>query len=294
MSESNLVYLAFAAVYLVWGTSFAVTKVMVLSTPPFAAGALRFLLAGGLLMAFTRIRGLALPLNAREWRHVIVMALLQICGSAGLNIIAAQHIYSNQAALLNASGSLWIPLLGAWGRQGDPISVRVGSGLAFGFVGVVLLLWPHDGYSLDTFPWQLVAMLAAFNWSIGTIYYRRAMVQTAMPVVLGLAMLGGSAILGGIGLLQGEWGRLTLTPGGVFSISYLAILNSCLAYSAYVFLMSRTTPAKLATYGYVNPAIAAVTGWILLGEALSSLQLAGMLVILGGVVCVTFPDRRQT
>jgi drug/metabolite transporter (DMT)-like permease len=288
------VYLAFAAVYLVWGTSFAVTKVMVLSTPPFAAGALRFLLAGGLLMAFTRIRGLALPQDVREWRHVLVMTLLQIVGSAGLNIVAAQHIFSNQAALLNASGSLWIPLLGALGRRGDPISIRVGGGLALGFVGVLLLLWPHDGYALDTLPWQLVAMLAALNWSIGTIYYRRAQVQTPMPVMLGLAMLSGSVVLAGMGLMQGDWSRLTLTPGGVFSISYLAVLNSCLAYSAYVFLMSRTTPAKLATYGYVNPAIAAVTGWILLGEALSSLQLAGMLIILAGVIFVTLPERRRS
>ena len=77
----------------------------------------------------------------------------------------------------------------------------------------------------------------------------------------------------------------------MFAIGYLALLNSCLAYSSYVFLMRRTTPAQLSTYGYVNPAIAAVTGWVLLGEALSSLQVAGMAIILTGVIFVTLPER---
>ncbi len=290
LSETNLVYLAFAAVYLIWGTSFAVTKVMVLSTPPFLAGSLRFLLAGGVLLIFTRARGLVLPSDRREWRHVAVMAVLQIIGSAGFNIMAAQHIFSNQAALLNASGSLWIPLLGTFGSRGDAISRRVSVGLAVGFVGVLLLLWPHDGYALDTLPWQFLVILASLNWSIGTIYYRRMHVRTPMPVLLGLAMLGGGLVLGILGLAVGEWPHLSIGPRNAFAISYLALLNSCLAYSAFVFLMRRTTPARLATYGYVNPAIAAVTGWVLLGEALSTLQLAGMLIILAGVVFVTLPE----
>lgn len=290
-SDANLIYLAFAAVYLIWGTSFAVTKVMVLSTPPFLAGALRFLLAGTVLLIFTRLRRMSLPANWLEWRHVLVMAVLQVTGSAGLNILAAQHIFSNQAALLNASGSLWIPLLSALGPRGERISRRVGMGLAVGFVGVLLLLWPRDGYVLDTLPWQFVVILACLNWSIGTIYYRRTRVLTPMPVLLALAMLMGGVLLGGIGLAWQELPRLSLGPTNMFAIGYLALLNSCLAYSSYVFLMRRTTPAQLSTYGYVNPAIAAVTGWVLLGEALSSLQVAGMAIILTGVIFVTLPER---
>jgi drug/metabolite transporter (DMT)-like permease len=291
--EARLISLSFAAVYLIWGTSFAVTKVMVLSTPPFLAGALRFLFAGTVLFAVTRWRALALPRDIGEWRHVAVMAVLQVAGSAGLNIVAAQHIASNQAALLNASGSLWIPLLGALGPRGDAISRRVGVGLAIGFMGVALLLWPRDGYALDTLPWQGVVIVACLNWSIGTIYYRRNPVATPMPVILALAMLCGALMLGSVGLLAGEWPRLTFHISSVLAISYLALLNSCLAYSAYVFLMRRTTPARLATYGYVNPAIAAMTGWVLLGEQLSALQLIGMAVILAAVVAVTLPERHS-
>jgi len=289
--EARLVSLSFAAVYLIWGTSFAVTKVMVLSTPPFLAGASRFLLAGSVLFAVTRWRGFGLPRGLDEWRHVAVMAVLQVAGSAGLNIVAAQHIASNQAALLNASGSLWIPILGALGSRGDAISRRVGIGLAVGFVGVALLLWPRDGYALDTLPWQGVVLIACLNWSIGTIYYRRNHMTTPMPVVLSLAMLCGGMMLGAVGLATDEWPRLTFNVRSVLAIGYLALLNSCLAYSAYVFLMRRTTPARLATYGYVNPAIAAVTGWLLLGEHLSELQLMGMAVILAAVVAVTLPGR---
>lgn len=291
--ETRRIFWAFASVYLIWGTSFAVTKIMVLSTPPLLAGSLRFLLAGTVLLAVTQWRGASLPTHCREWRHVAVMAVLQVTGSAGLNILAAQHIPSNQAALLNASGSLWIPVLGALGRRGDPIGRRVALGLATGFLGVALLLWPRDGYALDTLPWQGVVLLACLNWSIGTIYYRRTTVATPMPVVLALAMLTGGVLLGVTGLLFGEWHRLHLGGAGVLAIGYLALLNSCLAYSAYVFLMERTTPARLATYGYVNPAIAAITGWILLGEALTARQLAGMTVILVSVIAVTVPERRK-
>ena len=290
-TDAQLIYLAFAAVYLIWGTSFAVTKVMVLSTPPFLAGSLRFLLAGTVLLIFTQLRRMPLPSSRREWRHVAVMAVLQVAGSAGLNIIAAQHIFSNQAALLNASGSLWIPLLSTLGPRGERISRRVGMGLAIGFVGVLFLLWPRDGYALDTLPWQFVVLLACLNWSIGTLYYRRTRVQTPMPVLLALAMLAGGLLLGGVGWTLQEWPRFSLGPTNAFAIGYLALLNSCLAYSSYVFLMRRTTPAQLSTYGYVNPVIAAVTGWVLLGEALSVLQLAGMAIILAGVIFVTLPER---
>ena len=292
-SEARLIHLAFAAVYLIWGTSFAVTKLMVLTTPPFLAGALRFLLAGTVLIAFTRWRGLALPSEPREWRPVAVMAIMQVTGSAGLNILAAQHIASNQAALLNASGSLWIPLLGALGARGDASSRRIGVGLVVGFVGVFALLWPRDGYALNTLPWQFLVILACLNWSIGTIYYRRTRVATPITVILALSMLCGGLVLGSIGLVRGEWAHLTIGPQNALAITYLALLNSCLAYTAYAFLMQRTTPAKLATYGYVNPAIAAVTGWLLLGEQLSSLQLTGMVVILIGVVFVTLPERSR-
>jgi drug/metabolite transporter (DMT)-like permease len=135
-----------------------------------------------------------------------------------------------------------------------------------------------------------VVILACLNWSLGTIYYRRARVSTPMPVLLAFAMLGGSALMGSAGLALNEWSHLVIGPRNAFAISYLALLNSCLAYSAYVFLMRRTTPARLATYGYVNPAIAALTGWLLLGELLTDLQLVGMLVILTGVVFVSLPE----
>jgi drug/metabolite transporter (DMT)-like permease len=290
-NDRLLIALAFASVYLIWGTSFAVTKLMVLSAPPFIAGALRFLLAGTVLVGASVLTGGRLPDRAIEWRHAGAISLLQVVGSAGLNILAMQHIASNQSALLNASGALWIPLIAAIGSRGEPITGRVATGLGVGFVGVALLLWPRQGYTLDHAAWQFASIGAAFSWGVGTIYYRRSQSVTPMPMQLGLGMLMGAAVLGAMGLAAGELPRFHASVAGIGAIVFLALFNSCIAYTAYAYLMRRTTPAKLSTYAYVNPLIAVVTGWLAFNERLSSTQFLGMAVILGSVALVTIRVR---
>jgi drug/metabolite transporter (DMT)-like permease len=290
-NDRLLIALAFASVYLIWGTSFAVTKLMVLSAPPFIAGALRFTLAGTVLVVASVLAGGRLPERAIEWRHAGAISLLQVVGSAGLNILAMQHIASNQSALLNASGALWIPLIAAIGPRGEPITRRVATGLGVGFVGVALLLWPRQGYTLDHAAWQFASIGAAFSWGLGTIYYRRSQSVTPMPMQLGLGMLMGAALLGAMGLAAGELPRFHASIAGISAIVFLALFNSCIAYTAYAYLMRRTTPAKLSTYAYVNPLIAVITGWLAFNERLSATQFSGMAVILGSVALVTIRAR---
>ena len=288
-NDRLLIALAFASVYLIWGTIFAVTKLMVLSAPPFLAGSLRFFLAGLILVGASFLSGRSLPNTFIEWRHAGAISLLQVVGSAGLNIIAMQHIASNQSALLNSSGALWIPLIAAIGPRGESISSRVAAGLGVGFVGVALLLWPRQGYTLDHAAWQFASIGAAFSWGLGTIYYRRSQSATPMPMQLGLGMLMGAVLLGATGLSLGELPRLHASVAGIGAIVFLALFNSCIAYTAYAYLMRRTSPAKLSTYAYVNPLIAVVTGWLAFDERLSSTQLSGMAVILVSVALVTIP-----
>jgi drug/metabolite transporter (DMT)-like permease len=289
--SSLLLYGSFAAVYFIWGSSFAVTKIMVAVLPPYLAGGSRFLCAGLLLMAIARWRGQRVPRQRVEWRHIGAMAMFHGVLSTGVNGVAMLHVASNQSALLNASGALWITLLGTVGRDRHPLTASVAAGVALGFIGVGTLLWPHGGFTLAHFGWQIVVLWASLSWALGTHYFRSTRSATPTLMFLALQLLVSGTIMCGIGLLLGEASRWHADPRGLLALVYLVIFNSTVAYTAYGYLMSHTTPARLSTYAYVNPAIAALVGWLTLGETMSSLQVAGMAVILAGVVLVSLPTR---
>jgi drug/metabolite transporter (DMT)-like permease len=264
---------------------------MVAVLPPYLAGGSRFLCAGLLLLAIARWRGQRVPRERIEWRHVGAMALLHGVLSTGVNVIAMPYVASNQSALLNASGALWITLLGTIGPNRHPLTAPVAAGVAFGFAGVAALLWPHGGFSFAHFGWQLVILWAALSWALGTHYFRGSRCATPMLMFLALQQLVSGGVMLGFGLMLGEASRWHVDLRGLLALGYLVVFNSAVAYTAYGYLMSHTTPARLSTYAYVNPAIAALVGWLTLGETMSSLQFAGMAVILAGVVLVSLPTR---
>jgi drug/metabolite transporter (DMT)-like permease len=285
-----LLIASFATVYLVWGSSFAATKFMVHALPPFLAGAARFTVAGLLLTLVATLLGQATPRAARDWWHIAVMGLAQVVLSSGLNALAMRHVASNQSALLNASSALWIPLLGAIGARGHPLTIRVSAGIAIGLAGLGLLLWPKGGFSVTDFGWQLVVVGACFAWALGTLYYRAILSTIPILMFIALEMLLGGLMLAGVGFGLGEGPRWQFDGPGLAALGFLMLFSSCFAYTAFGYLMRHTTPARLSTYAYVNPAIAAVVGWVLLGERMSATQLGGTGVILLGVVIVSLPD----
>jgi drug/metabolite transporter (DMT)-like permease len=289
-----LLLASFATIYLVWGSSFAATKFMVHELPPLLAGAARFTVAGLLLTLVALLLGHALPRPAREWRHFAIMGLTQVMLSSGLNAVAMRHVASSESALLNASSALWIPLLGAAGVRAHPLTLRVGTGIAVGCAGLALLLWPKAGFSLRDLGWQLVVVGACFAWAVGTVYYRGARTTTPTLMFIALEMLLGGLMMGSVGFTLGEGPQWRFDGPGLAALGFLMLFSSCFAYTAFAYLTQHTTPARLSTYAYVNPAIAAVVGWALLGERLAASQLAGTAVILLGVVIVSLPDGGTT
>ncbi len=289
-SSKPLLILSFASIYLVWGSSFAATKLMVHELPPYLAGAARFTVAGLLLSLVAMLLGQSAPRARREWRHIAVMGLAQVVLSSGLTVLAMRHVASNQAALLNASSALWIPLLGSIGVRRHPLTVRVGAGIAIGSVGLALLLWPKGGFSSGDFGWQLVIVSACFAWALGTLYFRGIRTSTPMLMFIALEMLLGGIMLGAIGFGLSEGPRWHYDAAGLAALAFLMLFSSGLAYTAFGYLMAHTTPAQLSTYAYINPVIAAAVGWLLLGERMSTTQLGGTAVILLGVVIVSLPD----
>ena len=284
-------YGSFAAVYLVWGSSVLVGHIGVRELPPLLFSSGRSLIAGLLLLAVARHRGEALPRTAHEWRLMAFFALSMIVVQQRSRDARLQHLPSNEVALLNASIALWIAGLGTLGRKGQPLRMRSWIGLLLGFAGVALLVWRGDFRFDAHLGWQALVLAGAVSWSIGTIVYRNSALQ-AGPVAFNAAlMLLGAAGLFAGGVLTGELPQWRWSASGTWAMVYLAVFASALAYTAYAWLIKNARTDRVATFAYVNPAIATVLGWVVLGESLAPAQVLGMVVILAGVALVTLPSR---
>jgi drug/metabolite transporter (DMT)-like permease len=282
---------AFAVVYVVWGSTYAAIRIGVSALPPAALSGGRFVIAGLLMLAFALWRGHRIPTGAAAWRMLLILGVTMVVLSNGLVTWAEQYVPSNQAALIGASSALWTAWLGTFGARAHPLSARSKLGLGAGFAGVGLLLWPAEGPAGAPVFAQLVLLLAAFSWSAGGIYARNHPLELPTIMLAALQMLVGGSIMLAVSLAAGEVGRITWNATGIATLAYLAIVGSCLAYATYFWLIRNTTPDRLGTIAYVNPAIATVLGWLLLDEALSGTQITGMVIILAGVLLVVWQRR---
>ncbi len=283
----------FAIVYLVWGSSYLATSVGVHALPPFLFGGIRFVIGGALLLVFTLAIGRRFSLNSTEWKHVLLVAAGNVLISNGCNNWAMQWVPSSQSALLNASAALWIALLATRGRRAHALDRITALGLLIGFAGATLIIWPRSGFDGSHLGQQLVILVGVFSWAATTVYIRNAHSRLDILQFTALQMLSGGVMLTLLGLGSGEAARWHWSNDGLIAMAYLIIASCCLAYTAYAWLAKNTTPAMVGTYGYVNPAIAALLGWWLLDEHLGGTQLAGMAVMLAGVALVSWPRRES-
>ncbi len=280
------VQLAFGVIYLVWGVSYAANRIMALALPPLLAAGVRFMLAGSLLTAVARARGLQLPARRRDWLSVAAAALLGVVLSNGLSVLALQHIASNQAALINSSSAFWIAWLGMYGRRATSVNSRTWVGLAVGFIGVAVLVSAH-GFGVGAqVGWQLTVLAATLCWALATAVMRESQTECDPLVFTACYLLMGGALLAATGLADGDAARWNWSAGGLLSIVFLAIFSSTFGFVAYTYLLVHETPSRIGTYAYVNPLIAVLTGWLVLDERLDALQLAGSVIIFAGVILV--------
>lgn len=282
----------FVTVYLVWGSTYMVASIGVHALPPFLFGGIRFMTAGVLLGLTAWALGNKFPLDATEWRHMVLVALGNVFIANGATNLAMQHIASNTTAILNASAALWIALLATRGRRAHAIDRRTLIGLVVGFAGTALIIWPAGGkVSTDDIGWQLLVLVAVFSWSASTVYIRNVHSKLEVLPFTAVQMFLGGAMLVALGFATGEAADWHWSKPGLIAMGYLTLLSSCLAYTAFAWLARNTTPAMVGTYSYVNPAIAAVLGWWWLGEKLGAKQVVGMAVIFAGVALVSWPKR---
>ncbi len=278
---------ALAIVYVIWGSSFIATKVMVTDVPPLVAAGLRFVCAGILLAAFSWWRFGRPVLTRTEIRHIALMSLLAVLLSNACHVLAMRFVQSSTAALLNATPALWIAWLGTFGPRRRPLTGAQRLGLLVGLAGVLMILVPKGGFRITGLGWQLVILLGCLSWSLGTTYHRNSATVNPPLTFVALQMLLGGIGLFAVGLAAHEPLSPGWTPRAFAAFLFLTLASSCLAYSAYAWLTVHATPVVVGSYGYVCPAIAALLGWLLLGETLGWVRILGMGVVLGGIALVT-------
>jgi drug/metabolite transporter (DMT)-like permease len=291
-SQRSKIIAAFAVIYLVWGSTFLANKIGVGEMPPLLFTAARFLIAGTVLMIVATILGERFPRTRREWLHVGMFSILMVPLSNGLSTSALRHVPSNEAALLAASSALWLAGLGAIGPRGHKLSARTITGLLLGLAGVALLVWPKSAGATGQLGWRALVLGSSMNFAIASILYRDARLGVGAMAFNSVMMLLGSVCLALAGVVAGEPTQWRWSGAGVAAMLYLALFGSALAYTSYTWLLKRAPADRVGTFAYVNPAIATVLGWAVLGEALTGIQILGVLVILGAVVLVTWSSGR--
>ena len=286
--------LAFAAVYLIWGSTYLAIRFAIETVPPFLVGGFRFIIAGSLMYAFLRMRGVARP-TGTQWRSAFIIGPLLLTGGNGGIVWSEQFVPSGVVALMVACVPLWMLLL-AWLRGGSPPSGREWLGVAMGLFGVSMLV-SLGGVQVagGVSPLAALVMLCStLSWSVGSMFAREAPLPASPLLASAMEMLVGGAGMLLIALLRGEFTQLassSVSMRSALSIVYLAGFGSIVAFSAYKWLLSRVSPALVGTYAFVNPVVAVALGWVFASEALTSRTLLAMVVIVGAVVMISLKPR---
>jgi drug/metabolite transporter (DMT)-like permease len=292
----TLLIVAFATVYIVWGSTYMAIRVAVETLPPFLLAAARFLVAGMLMFTWLRRRGVAMPTKI-QWCNAAIAGVLMLLGGNGLVVWAEQTVSSSLAALLVALTPVWFALLD-WARPaGKRPAAHIWAGMVVGFAGVALLVTGRSssGASVTQNPWGVAALvMAGFSWAAGSLWSRYHPKPESPWMNAALQMICGGAALLVLSSFQGEPAHFRIaqvSAASLWSLLYLVIFGSWIGFSAYVWLLKASTPARVATYAYVNPVIAVLLGRLLLDEPLGLRTLWAAAVILAGVVITTLPRR---
>jgi drug/metabolite transporter (DMT)-like permease len=298
MSHRTKLLAAFAAVYVIWGSTYLAIRFTVETIPPFLMAGVRFVVAGGVLYAFMRWRGTAKPTRV-EWGAAAVVGAFLLLGGNGAVVWAALRVPSGLIALIVATEPLWVVLVD-WARPGGaPPRAGEALGLGLGFAGVAVLVVPAEliggAFEIDLFGAALV-VFAALSWAVGSVYSRHAPLHESRLLATAMKMLTGGALLLIAGTVSGEWPAVAwsaISLKSLLALIYLIVFGALIGFTAYVWLLGNTSLARASTYAYVNPVIAVLLGWLLAAEPMTPRIGFASAVIVASVVIVVRSRARK-
>ena len=281
----NLAYLSFVTVCVVWGTTYLAISVALETIPVLLVAGLRWMAAGVIMSGLMLATGRGLP-KPRLWASLALLGFLMNIVGNGFVVYAQQFVASGLTAVLIATTPFWSALIERLLPNGERFSKRSLTGLALGFSGIVVLVWPEmsdGGGGGRSFVIGVIAIqIACIGWVIGTSFAKRHELgdnpfrSTALQMVFSGIMLLGAATA------NGDWAHVSFTPRTIAAMLYLSIAGSLVAYSAYIYAIQHLPLQLVSLYAYINPMIAVALGTLLLDEPLSARILVSALLVFAG------------
>jgi len=290
-----MVILAFALVYLFWGSTYLGIDIAVQTIPPALMCAVRFSIAGTVMLAVCAATGRRIFYSPKQIALAAVVGLLLLMGGNLTLSYAELDVSSGLAALIIAITPLWFMVLDSLLLGDHHISPRGKAGLALGIVGLFVLVWPqlqaggmaHRDSGHREF-WASISLIAgSFSWALGSVLSKRW--QSGMDV---FSATGWQITAAGAGnfifaLFTHDLSRVVWTVRGVSATLYLVVCGSWIGYTAYIYLLEHVPTSKVSTYAYVNPVVAVFLGWLILHERVDRFILAGSAIVVLSVILVT-------
>lgn len=284
-----LAWLAFAIICVVWGTTYLAIAIAIETIPPVLMTGLRFAAAGLIMLPIALARGARIPRDPKVLANIALVGFLLV-GVGNLSVVwAEQYVPSGIAALLVATAPFWMAIIESFRTSGERTTLRSGTGMLIGFLGVAMLVTPGANggkWSMPLLAGALAIQIGGFAWQLGSAHGKYNIKNVPLMISAALQMLFGGVILTVIGLALGDGARMTLTPRTFGALAYLTIFGSVVAYSAYVYALSHLRTTITSLYAYINPVVAMILGWLILNEPLTWVSWLAMAVILGGVAIV--------
>jgi len=291
MPERFRIVAAFAAIYLVWGSTYLAIAAALPAIPPFALMGSRSLVGGLILFGLARARGARA--GPREWLVGAACGLLFFVGCHGVLAVAEQRVPTGLASILLATIPFWTAIIGLVLPLDKPTRPRTLALLAPGFAGVALIAWRQLSDAGASAVDILMLLGASLSWALGSVVSERHSGETPASALSGMALISGGLALLGLAAATGELRRVDLSglvgvPG--LAWLHLTLVGTVIAFGAYVWLLERVSPPLVATYTFVNPIVAVALGWAVLDEMVTPAMLAGGALVLGSLVALLVLD----
>jgi drug/metabolite transporter (DMT)-like permease len=285
------IVLAFASVYFFWGSTYTAIRIGAEDMPALLLAGTRFLIAGTILLAWCRWRGLRLIWPAANMMRLALIGLLLLAGGNVGLVFAERTVPSGLASLVLAVTPLYVALIEMFLPHGEPLPLRGWFGMALGSVALGVLVWPSLELGLTGNRELLVALAVllagGFSWTVGSILSRRSRLPVNSFVAAAWQMLVAGVVSTAIGTALGQWPQFHLTHAAIGSLAWLITGGSLLGYTCFIYLLEHVPVAKVSSYSYVNPVVAVLLGIFLLHERPAPAEFAGMAGIVVAVFLLT-------
>lgn len=292
------IWLAMLVIYVVWGSTYLGIRFAIESIPPFLHAAMRFAVAGLLVLGWRFLAGDERP-TLKQWRDASIVGLFLLLGGNGLVSWAEQTVDSGIAALVVGATPLWLTLFESLRPGGAKPGWQAILGLLVGFGGIFILINPQTlaeaAYRIDLLGAGAV-VLATILWAIGSIYAKTAEVPKSIFMFTGMQMASASIGLFIASLLSNELNGFdfrAVTTESWLGLIYLIVFGSLVAFVAYGWLLHNAPISLVSTYGYINPLVAIFLGAWLAEEVLTGRVFVAAAVIIGAVMLINLSRQKS-